>query len=202
MPSGRYAVAGRSGSVVGTEVFRCAPGPMGWRYVAEIDRDEPTSHRETVDVAVDAEWRIVRARIETGSHSIALEPNGGTLVGVRDGEELFLPWRAETHLDYLSPAFNAITTRRLASTTEIDVVYLEPVTLEPIRTRQRYESLGPDDVETPVGRFESTRWRYTALETGWTSELWVAGDVIVRYDRAFELVAYEPGATGSVPVSS
>ena len=34
---------------------------------------------------------------------------------------------------------------------------------------------------------------------GWTSELWVADDVVVRYDRAFELIAYEAGASGPVP---
>ena len=202
MPSGRYALAGRSGSWVGTEVFRCAPGPMGWRYVAEIERDEPTRHRETVDVAVDAVWRIVRARIETGSHSVLLEPSADALVGVRDGDEISIPWGPAMHLDYLTPSFNAITAQRLDETTEIEVVYLEPVTLEPTVTRQRYELLGPDEVETPVGRFRCTRWRYTALETGWTSELWVADDVVVRYDRAFELIEYDPGTMGPVPVTS
>ena len=43
------------------------------------------------------------------------------------------------HLDYFTPATNAITCRRLSETTEIDVVYLEPVTLEPTVVRQRYE---------------------------------------------------------------
>ena len=82
MPSGRYAVRGRSGDVVGTEDFRCAPGPMGWRYFSEIQRDEPTPHRETVDVVVDASWGDrPRSRIETGSHAIVLEPRDGLLIG-------------------------------------------------------------------------------------------------------------------------
>jgi hypothetical protein len=198
MPSGRYSVYGRSGAIVGTEDFRCAPGPMGWRYVSTIERDEPDHHEETVDVAVDDAWRIVRTRIDTGSHALQLEPGDGVLGGVRDGERIEIPYGRESHLDYLSPVFNAITARRLEATTEIDVVYLEPVTLEPIRMRQRYELLGEDDVETPVGRFEATRWRYTALPTGWTSDLWVADDVVVRYDRAFELIGYE-GGSGPVP---
>jgi hypothetical protein len=172
---------------------------MGWRYVSEIRRDEPAPHRETVDVAVDAGWRIARSRIETGEHSIALEPHGRSLTGLRDGEPIEIPWGPEMHLDYLSPSFNAITAMRLDGTAEIDVVYLEPVTVEPVIMKQRYELLGPDEVETPVGRFESVRWRYTALSSGWTSELWVAGDVVVRYDRAFELIGYEPGASGPVP---
>ncbi len=199
MPSGRYAVSGRSGAVVGTEDFRCAPGPMGWRYVSEIARDEPAPHRETVDVTVDAAWGIVRARIETGTHSIALEPRDVALAGLRDGEEIEVAWGPEMHLDYLTPAMNTITAKRLRGTEEIDVVYLEPVTVEPTVVRQRYELLGDEEVDTPVGRFAATRWRYIALTSGWTSELWVADDVVVRYDRAFELVEYAPGASGPHP---
>jgi hypothetical protein len=200
VPSGRYAVHGSSGSIVGTEDFRCAPGPMGWRYVSEIERDEPAAHRETVDVAVDAQWRIVRTAIETGTHAILVEPSGDRLVGHRDGEELTIPWSPASHLDYLSPVFNAVTVQRLEGTTEIDVVYLEPVTLEARPVRQRYEMIGPERAETPVGVFEANRWRYTALDTGWTSDLWVAGNVVVRYDRAFELRAYDAGASGPVPM--
>jgi hypothetical protein len=202
VPSGRYAVRGRGGDVVGTEDFRCAAGPMGWRYFSEIQRDEPTPHTEIVDVVVDDAWRIVRTRIETGEHSILLEPRDGSLIGTQDGEEIQIAWSPDMHLDYLTPAMNAITAMRLDASAEIDVVYLEPVSLEPTLVRQRYELLGTDLVATPAGRFESQRWRYTALETGWTSELWVADDVVVRYDRAFELISYEPGATGPVPVPS
>ena len=202
MPSGRYAVRGRSGDVVGTENFRSAPGPMGWRYVSEIHRDEPTPHGEVVDVVVDSEWRIVRARIETGGHSIMLEPRDRSLAGMRDGDQIQIAWGPDMHLDYLTPAMNAITAKRLEGTTDIDVVYLEPVTLEPTIVRQRYESLGAEEIDTPVGRFRCHRWRYTALDSGWTSDLWVADDLVVRYDRAFELIAYEAGATGPVPVPS
>ena len=202
MPSGRYSVWGRGGDVVGTEDFRCASGPAGWRYVSEIERSEPTRHRETVDVVVDAAWRIVRTRIETGSHEIVLEPADGVLAGVRDGERIEIGWGDDRHLDYLSPSFNAITAQRLDGTAEIDVVYLEPVTLVPTTMRQRYELQRREVVDTPAGRFEAARWRYTALPSGWTSELWVADDVVVRYDRAFELISYEPGATGPIPVRS
>jgi hypothetical protein len=202
VPSGRYSVWGRRGDVVGTEDFRCAPGPAGWRYVSEIERDEPSPHRESVDVVVDGSWRIVRTRIETGSHEIVLEPADGVLGGVRDGERIEIGWGDELHLDYLSPSFNAITVQRLSGTAEIDVVYLEPVTLVPTTMRQRYELQRREVVDTPAGRFEAARWRYTALASGWTSELWVADDVVVRYDRAFELISYEPGTTGPIPVRS
>ena len=196
MPLGRYTVLGDDGEPVGTEEFRCAPGPMGWRYFGEVQTD----HHEIVDLAVDADWRIARVRIDTGDHDILLEPRDDALTGYRDRRETEIPYGREDHLDYFTPATNAVTVRRLGATAEIDVVYLEPVTLTPSRVRQRYERLGLETVATPVGRFEADRWRFTDVATGWTADLWVAGDVVVAYERLFELAWYEPGANGARPV--
>ena len=77
------------------------------------------------------------------------------------------------------------------------MVYLEPVTLTPSRVRQRYERLGFETVATPAGRFEADRWRFTDVASGWTAGLWLAGDVVVAYERLFELAWYEPGANGA-----
>jgi hypothetical protein len=110
-----------------------------------------------------------------------------------------IAWGPDVELDYASPAFNAVTANRLPGTAEFDVVFLEPGTCEPVPERQRYELLGEEDVDTPAGRFAARRWRFTALSTGWTRDVWVAGDVVVRYESLYELEAYEPGASG-VPV--
>lgn len=184
------------GNAVGTEDFRCAPGPAGWRYFSEISTGEPAPHREIVDLVVEGSWRPVRVRISTGSHDLVLTAEDEALRGSLDGEFVTAPWGPGWHVDYLSPAFNAVTANRLDGTTEIDVVYLEPVTCTPVEARQRYELLGHEEVMTPVGRFAARRWRYTALSTGWSRELWVAGDVVVRYEGLFELEEYEAGASG------
>lgn len=197
MPQGRYTVLGDDGKPVATESFRCAPGPMGWRYFSDVDTTDPEPHREVVDVVVGSDWRIARVRIDTGEHQLLLEPRGDVLAGFRDGAEVEIPYGPQVHLDYFTPATNVVTAKRLAGTTDIDVVYLAPVTLEPSRVRQRYELLGPDDVTTPVGRFESTRWTFTDLDSGWAADLWIAGDTVVAYDRLFELAWYEPGASGA-----
>ena len=195
MPTGRYAVLGDDGTPSGTESFRCAPGPMGWRYFSEI----ATDHAEMVDVAVDADRRIARVRIDTGAHDLLLESKDGALVGYRDRRPIEIPYGPSWHLDYLTPATNAITVRRLDGTTEIDVVYLEPATLEPTITRQRYELVGSESVVTPVGTFAADRWVFTSLGDGWSAALWVAQDVVVRYERLFDLTSYEPGASGPRP---
>ncbi|MGZ8611667.1 MAG: putative glycolipid-binding domain-containing protein [Actinomycetota bacterium] len=203
MPFGRYAVLGDDGERVGTEEFRCAPGPMGWRYFSEVETTDPTPHHETVDVAVDETWRVANVHVATGEHELLLRPDaaGTTLAGVLDGRPIELEYGPELHLDYFTPATNAITAHRLTGTTEIDVLYLAPVTIEPSRVHQRYELIGNERVETPVGAFDARRWRYTSLDSGWTADLWVAGDIVVRYERLFELTWLDPGASGPHPVA-
>lgn len=200
MPLGTYRVEDGAGGAVGAEAFRCATTPAGWRYVSEIETAEPEPHRETVDLVVDRDSRPIRCRIDTGSHEILLAASDDTLAGTLDGEPLEIAWGPDAHLDYLSPAFNAATAQRLTETSEIEVVFLEPVTLVPRLERQRYELLGSDVVSTPVGRFEAAAWRYTALSSGWTRTLWVAPPVVVRYESLFELSAYEAGASGPAPL--
>lgn len=200
MPAGRYTVMDGDGNPVGTEDFRCAPGPMGWRYFSDIRTSDPEPHREIVDLAVDAAWRPVRTRVDTGSHEILLTTETDRLAGFRDRAPIEIAFGPEIHLDYLSPCFDAVTANRLSGTSEIEVVYLEAVTCEPRMERQRYELFGDEEVTTPVGRFAARRWRYTVLPTGWTRDLWVAGDVVVRYEGLFEMESYEPGASGPVPV--
>lgn len=201
MPAGRYTVMDGDGNPVGTEEFRCAPGPMGWRYFAEIHTSEPRPHDEIVDLAVDADWRPARTRIATGSHEILLIREGDRLAGFRDGEALELAFGHDVHLDYLSPAYNAVTALRLGRTAEIEVVYLDPVMVEPRPERQRYDDLGDVEVDTPAGRFAARRWVFTALGSGWSRHLWVAGDVVVRFDGLYELEWYEAGASGPRPLT-
>lgn len=203
MPFGRYTVFGDGGEPVGTEEFRSAPGPLGWRYFSEIDSAEPSAHHETLDFAVDADWRLARVRIATGGHEILLQPSAGgtTLTGFRDRQPIEIPYGPDVHLDYFTPATNAITARRLTGTTEIDVVYLEAVTLNPSRVRQRYELVGDERVVTPAGSFDASRWRFTALDSGWTGDFWLAGDTVVRYERLFELAWLDPGVSGPQPVA-
>lgn len=200
MGVGRYTVMDGDGNPVGTEEFRCAPGPRGWRYFSDVQTTVPEPHHEVVDLSVDEAWRPVRTRIATGSHEILLSAGVDRLVGFLDGRAIETPWGSAHHLDYLSPAYNAVTANRLLGTEEIDVVYLDPVTCEARIVRQRYERLGDEEVATPVGRFAAVRWRYTALSSGWSRDLWVSADVVVRYEGLFELAWYEPGASGPTPL--
>jgi hypothetical protein len=192
VPSGRYDVIGEDGRPEGDESFRSAPGPAGWRYVADI-----TGGGEgAVDLVADAAWNVVRVRYRSPAGELLLETHGDRIVGVRNDETLELRWRPEMHVDVFSPVTNLTSTKRLAGTQEIEVLYVDRDTLDITFTRQRYELLGDERIRTPVGSFDATRWRFVALDSDWTADLWVSGDVVVKYERTFELAAYEPGATG------
>lgn len=199
VPAGRYIVMDGDGAPVGTEDFRCAPGPMGWRYFSDVATSVPEPHVEVVDIAVDAGWRPARVRVATGSHELLMIREGDQLAGWRDREPLEIDFGPDMHLGYLSPAFNAITAMRLAGTTQIEVVYLATVTLEPRLERQRYEDLGSEQATTPVGTFEARRWRYRPSHER-SRDLWVAGGIVVRYEDLYELEWYEPGASGPAPI--
>jgi hypothetical protein len=202
MPIGRYSVMDGDGNAVGTEDFRSAPGPAGWRYFSDVQTIHPEPHHEVIDLVADSAWRPVRTRINTGSHEILLMADTERLTGYRDGLALEVAWGPNVELDYASPAYNVVTAHRLGSrTAEFDVVFLQPVTCQPVMERQRYEHLGEEEVATPAGRFASVRWRYTALSSGWSRELWIAGDVVVRYDGLYELESYDPGASGPRPLA-
>lgn len=199
MPVGSYRVMDGAGNAVGTEEFRAAAGPAGRRYFSTVDTRQPEPRREVIDIVSDGASRPVRVRIDTGSHAILLAAWEGSLSGTLDGDPVEIEWGPDLYLDYLSPAFSAATANRLGGTADIEVVYLEPVTCRPRRERQRYELLGEEEIATPVGRFSARRWRYTALRTGWTRSLWIAGDLVVSYEGLFELAAYEPGQSGPFP---
>jgi hypothetical protein len=200
VPTGTYKLVDRDGWRFGTESFRCAPGPAGWRYVSDIQTDVPKPHHETIDLAADEAWRPVRVRIETGEHELLLRREGHRLIGHRDTDEVELEFPNDRELDYLSPAFNAVTAMRWGRTIEFDVWFFDPGTIEPRPTRQRYEHRGEEVVVTAAGRFPAIRWGYEALDTGYASEFWTAGDVVVKYTGYLELETYEPGANGARPV--
>ena len=101
----------------------------------------------------------------------------------------------------MAPACDPTGRSQLGSRARITAHSWGASTLEPTLVSQRYQRKANESVDTAVGRFDATRWTYTSLDSGWTSDLWVAGDIVVRYDRLFELEWYEAGASGPQPTT-
>src|SRR6266568_5645484 len=116
MPSGLY----RRARDDGTEQFRCAPGPMGWRYFSTVQDERGTTN---VDLSVDASWRPVRVRIQTPEHHLLVTSRGGMLTGMLDEEPLDIPFDpSRTAVEYPSPCFHLVTARWLNATAEVDAL--------------------------------------------------------------------------------
>jgi hypothetical protein len=198
MPLGRYRVLDH-GTPMGTEDFRCAPGPMGWRYFSQLTTEDPDRPSATIDIVVDAAWRPVRARIETGAHAILITAHPGEpsrLTGVRDRVPIEIAWDPAMALGYASPGFDAVLLSRRDGAGEIDIVVLDPQTLEPRVERHRWEPASDDTVDTPVGRFAARRWHGEDASGGVARNVWCAGDVVVHEAGHLELEAYDPGVSG------
>ena len=65
MPKGTYHHLDPDGDVVGIEVFSCAPGPSGWRWVSQV-RDPDGRPLSRVDLTVDDRWRQLRVQVACG----------------------------------------------------------------------------------------------------------------------------------------
>ena len=188
------------GKPVGTEDFDLSPGLVGFHYTSSIRTDVPEPHKETVDVFIAPDFRPLQVRIDTWSNAITVRLDRDPITATRNARPLPLPEATWTEIDYLSPVFNALTMVRMREdVAEFDVLYLEPVTCDAVYARQRYERLWDELVTTPVGEFEATRWRFTALDTGFTRQLWSAGPLVLAYEGLYELESYHPGTMGPPP---
>ena len=187
---------GRAGNAVGTEEFQAAGAPAGRRYFSTVNARGPEPHSEVIDIVSDGASRPVRVRIDTGSHAILLAPGGGSLSGTWTGIQ------CRSSGDRTCTAtISLLRSARLppigwGAPRTFEVLYLEPVTCLPRRERQRQELLGRRRSPRRFGRFSARRWRYTALRTGWTRSLWVAGDLEVSYEGLFELRRKSRGRAG------
>lgn len=192
MPRGEYAIVDDTGRMVGTEAFTSAPGPMGWRYFATVTRLDGTPGGR-VDVSVNAEGRVVRARVERGDTDVMVVARGGIYQAVRDGATLEVDGSTATGIAYASPGFLAAELHHLAGTETVEVLAIDPLTLDVMRVPRTYELLTETTVGTQVGGFDARWWRVESREVA------IAGNVVLSVEGAFELRAYEAGATGPAP---
>ena len=192
MPSGLYRRFDDGGAPAGTEQFRAAPGPMGWRYFSTVQDARGATN---VDLSVDAAWHPVRVRVQTPQHHLLLTARGSIL----DDEHLEISFDPETlTVDFASPCFRLATARRLGGSGEIDVIVIDGETSRVSREHHRFEADDDEEITTPVGRFVARGWRHVTPHS--SRALWIAGDVVLAGD-GLELVAYDPGGQGPRPLS-
>jgi hypothetical protein len=191
VPRGTYHHLDPGGTLAGVEVFSCAPGPSGWRYVSQVySADQSPLGR--VDVAVDAAWRAVRVVVSGGGWVVRGGVVGPDAVWVRtpsveagtpevEGEE-----QAARAVGFTgrSPAF-AVVTARLLGLGLLDRrrVRLAGVTEPACAVLPVDEGWALVDVEshdTESGPLRVERYEVADLATAERRVVHLAGDVVLE----------------------
>jgi hypothetical protein len=66
VPRGLYSRRDPDGTVVAYERFSCAPGPVGWRYNAQVLAPDGRTPTGLVDVTTDASGVQIRVEVRAG----------------------------------------------------------------------------------------------------------------------------------------
>ncbi|PGH50096.1 hypothetical protein [Streptomyces sp. Ru87] len=186
MPRGRYSLHDpHDHTPLGEEHFHCAPGPSGWRYVAQTTTPSG-EHAGSVDLATDELGRPIRLEL----HAAGWRVRGAALDGVTwvrtdpaaaEATEGNVPAHTFTGA---SPAFLVATARLLrltpgAPAVRLRVVALTPPVLAPRTLDQSWALLKSEAHATDNGPLSVDEYQVTDLDTGEQRPVHLAGDVVL-----------------------
>jgi len=193
VPRGTYHHLDPGGELAGVEVFSCAPGPSGWRYVSQVysPSSEPLGR---VDLTVDDAWRQIRVQMSYGDWTVRGGVVGPDAVWVRepDGVEQSLPALGFTGR---SPAF-AVATARLLSLTLLDrrrlrLVGVSEPALAALPVDEGWALVDVTTHDTDTGPLRVERYEVADLATAERRLVHVAGDVVLEIPGVLELADLE-----------
>ncbi|WP_228978854.1 hypothetical protein [Streptomyces sp. DH12] len=186
MPRGRYSLHDpHDHTPLGEEHFHCAPGPSGWRYVAQTTTPSG-DHAGSVDLTLDALGRPLRLEMHAGGWQV----RGAALDGVTwvrtdptgtHATEGNVPAHAFTGT---SPAFLVALTRLLrlapgSGATRVRLVALTDPVLAPLTVDQSWALLRSEAHPTDNGPLTVDEYQVTTLDTGERHAVHIAGDVVL-----------------------
>jgi hypothetical protein len=191
VPRGTYHHLDPDGSLVGVEVFSCAPGPSGWRYVSQVylPGGEPAGR---VDVTVDDRWRQVRVSVSSGAFDLRGGVAGPDVVWVRDGG----PEQAERAAGFTgrSPAFLVTTARLLGLSPEdrrrVRLVGITEPACVALPVDEGWALVDVTAHDTDTGPLRVERYEVADLATAERRVVHLAGDVVLEAP-ALELAELE-----------
>lgn len=201
MPKGTYHHLDPGGSLAGVEVFSCAPGPAGWRYVSQtyLSTGEPVGR---VDVTVDDAWRQVRVSVSGGGWTlrggVTVSGTGSDAVwvrvadGVTSGEEQSLPAVGFTGR---SPAFAVVTARLLRlgllDRRRVRLVGITEPSLATLPVDEGWALVDVTEHDTDEGALPVERYEVADLATAERRVVHLAGDVVLEVPGLVELADLE-----------
>jgi hypothetical protein len=190
LPRGTYHHLDPGGTLAGVEVFSCAPGPSGWRYVSQTYTalNEPLGR---VDVTVDAAWRQVRVQVTGGGWTLRGGLVGPDAVWVRSpadaalgGDEGAEQTATAAGFTGRSPAF-AVVTARLLGLSLLDrrrvrlVGVTEPACVA-LPVDEGWALVDVTEHATDTGALPVERYEVADLATAERRVVHLAGDVVLE----------------------
>jgi hypothetical protein len=186
MPRGRYSLHDlHDHTPLGEEHFQCAPGPSGWRYVAQ--RTTPSGdHAGSIDLALDELGRPIRLELNAASWQVrGAAIDGVTWVRTDPTGTHATEGNAPAHaFTGTSPAFLIATARLLGLTpasppTRVRLVALTDPVLAPRTLDQSWTLLNSEAHATDNGPLNVDEYQVTALDTGEQQAVHISGDVVL-----------------------
>ncbi|MFF2310922.1 hypothetical protein ACFVVJ_04430 [Streptomyces albidoflavus] len=188
MPKGRYSLHDpHDHTPLAEEHFHCAPGPHGWRYVAQLATPTPENdHLGSVDLTLDDLGRPLRLELHSGGWQV----RGGALEGVTwvrtdpTGQEATEGTAAAHAFTGNSPAFLVATARLLRLTTtspptRVRLVSFTGQALAPRTLDQQWALRSSETHATDNGPLTVDEYLVGEVETGEQHTVHLAGDVIL-----------------------
>ncbi|MGW9502531.1 hypothetical protein [Streptomyces albidoflavus] len=188
MPKGRYSLHDpHDHTPLAEEHFHCAPGPHGWRYVAQLTTLTPENdHLGSVDLTLDDLGRPLRLELHSGGWQV----RGGALEGVTwvrtdpTGQEATEGTAAAHAFTGNSPAFLVATARLLRLTTtspptRVRLVSFTGQALAPRTLDQQWALRSSETHATDNGPLTVDEYLVGEVETGEQHTVHLAGDVIL-----------------------
>ena len=206
MATGEYLISDpHDGVPLAVERFRCAAGPVGWRYVAT--RHLPGTGESgvvgRVDLTVDARWRQLRVEVTAGGWLVRGGLGGTGLTWLRRAEDgtgdVAEYARQAAGFAVASPAFLVCAARMAEQApggqVDLPLVALTPPGLAATTVRQRWRLDGrsthrsDDGAEIVVDDFT-----VLDLDLGTGGPVHLAGDVVLAAPGVDLADLTEPGA--------
>ncbi|WP_329134874.1 hypothetical protein [Streptomyces sp. NBC_00670] len=187
MPRGRYSLHDpHDHTSLGEEHFQCAPGPSGWRYVAQrtSPSGDPTG---SVDLALDELGRPIRLELRAADWQVrGAALDGVTWVRTDPTGTHATEGNVRAHaFTGTSPAFLVATARLLrltpsTSATRIRLVALTDPVLAPRTVDQSWALVQREAHATDNGPLTVEKYQVTDLDTGEQHTVHLTGDVVLE----------------------
>jgi hypothetical protein len=164
-----YAIL-RGDAQVGRErccLYRHASG--GHWMTSEVELTRPFPLHQYVEIQAGADWRIESVSMRLSGHvqrDATHIADGGTWRATIQSDEATVertvPFTRETRVEFDAVWACAIAIHRLPLTPgqsrEVDVIRIQPASLEPMPARWRYGCIGPERITTPAGKKNATHF--------------------------------------------